>query len=104
MPRTVWSFVFLALTLATCQLECARILGLFPHHGESHYVFFEPILKALDEAGHEVHNVGHFEMKNVSSRFRNIIVTNPGSSKNAVDLSVNNIWSGELIASVTQTN
>lgn len=88
MFKTMWGYVLLALSLGTVPLESARILGLFPHPGESHFVFFEPILRALDSAGHEVHNVAHFEMKNVSSRFQNIIVSNPGSSKNAVDLSV----------------
>jgi glucuronosyltransferase len=37
-----------------------RILGLFPHPGLSHFHFFQPVMKALVEAGHEVTVVSHF--------------------------------------------
>lgn len=37
-----------------------RILGLFPHPGLSHFHFFQPVMKALAEAGHEVTVVSHF--------------------------------------------
>lgn len=74
--------------VAIQPVHCARILGVFPHAGESHFIFFEPILKALDSAGHDVHIIAHFEVRNVSSRFQNILISNPGSSKNAVDLEV----------------
>lgn len=92
MQCRVWSSVLFALLAAVIvPSQGARILGLFPHHGESHFVFFEPILRALDDAGHEVHIISHFELKNMSSRFQNTIVQNPGSSKNAVDLSVSSM-------------
>lgn len=89
MLKTTWCSLLITLAVITVPLtDSARILGIFPHHGESHFVFFEPILKALDNAGHDVHVISHFELTNVSSRFQNIVVSKPGSSKNAVDLAV----------------
>lgn len=89
MYNQLWrTLPIIVLAILVLPLDSARILGLFPHAGESHFVFFEPILRALDNAGHDVHIIGHFEVKNVSSGFRNIIVHNPGSSKNAIDLGV----------------
>ncbi|XP_067012865.2 UDP-glycosyltransferase UGT5 [Anabrus simplex] len=38
----------------------ARILGLFPHFGKSHFDFFEPLMKTLARRGHEVVVVSHF--------------------------------------------
>lgn len=89
MLKTTWCSLLITLAVITVPpTDSARILGIFPHHGESHFVFFEPVLKALDNAGHEVHVISHFELTNVSSRFQNIVVSKPGSSKNAVDLAV----------------
>lgn len=42
----------------TCNAH--RILGLFPHPGYSHFSFFQPIMAALAEAGHEVTVVSQF--------------------------------------------
>lgn len=90
MLNPTWCSLVLVMSMAcVVPMDSARILGIFPHHGESHFVFFEPILRALDDAGHEVHVISHFELSNVSSQFQNIVVSKPGSSKNAVDLAVN---------------
>ena len=80
--------LFLLFSLSVASLEASRILGIFVHPGESHFIFFEPILKALDDAGHEVHIISHFEVKNASDRLKQIIVTNPGSSRDRVNLNV----------------
>ncbi|XP_058056928.1 UDP-glycosyltransferase UGT5-like [Anopheles bellator] len=43
--------------------DAYKVLGLFPHPGQSHFHFFEPILKGLAAAGHEVTVVSHFPDK-----------------------------------------
>lgn len=92
MSPTPWISLALVLGLLVVPkpMESARILGLFPHPGESHFYFFEPILRQLDAVGHEVHIISHFEMKNVSTNFQNILVSRPGSTHNSVSLEVCN--------------
>lgn len=84
------AIIFLVLTLIVHSFgrtaESARILALLPHHGESHFTFFRPILKALDVAGHQVHVVGHFPMHNASERYVDFLVDKPSTTTNSVDL------------------
>ncbi|XP_062548930.1 UDP-glycosyltransferase UGT5-like [Armigeres subalbatus] len=56
--------VLLLLGLAASPAWSYKILGLFPHPGVSHFYFFEPILKGLAAAGHEVTVVSHFPKDN----------------------------------------
>jgi glucuronosyltransferase len=49
-----------------------RILGLFPHPGISHFHFFQPVMKSLAEAGHEVVVVSHFPEKAPSENYKDI--------------------------------
>ncbi|XP_052756090.1 UDP-glucosyltransferase 2-like isoform X1 [Galleria mellonella] len=43
------------LTILTFNnVNCSRILALFPHTGKSHHMVFEPLLKTLIERGHNV--------------------------------------------------
>jgi glucuronosyltransferase len=55
------------------RVQNSRILGLFPHPGLSHFKFFQPIMKGLANAGHQVVVVSYFPDNN-------------GSQKNYVDL------------------
>lgn len=52
-----------------------RILGLFPHPGYSHFQFFEPIMKALAEAGHEVTVVSQFPNKEPMENYKDELIT-----------------------------
>lgn len=54
----------LLLVATGCPTWSYKILGLFPHPGLSHFHFFEPILKGLAAAGHEVTVVSHFPNAN----------------------------------------
>uniref|UniRef100_A0A2M3Z1Z1 UDP-glucuronosyltransferase n=1 Tax=Anopheles braziliensis TaxID=58242 RepID=A0A2M3Z1Z1_9DIPT len=61
----------LLLVLAAVS-QCAnayKVLGLFPHPGQSHFHFFQPILKGLAEAGHEVTVVSHFPEKSPPANY-----------------------------------
>lgn len=44
-------------------LECARILGIFPLPGSSHFAMHGRIMRELAKSGHEVDVVSHFVPK-----------------------------------------
>ncbi|XP_055597964.1 UDP-glucosyltransferase 2-like [Uranotaenia lowii] len=67
------SVIFVALLLAAVEPSKAyKILGLFPHPGESHFQFFEPILRGLAAAGHEVTVVSHFPKANPPANYTDL--------------------------------
>ncbi|XP_059619400.1 UDP-glycosyltransferase UGT5-like [Phlebotomus argentipes] len=67
-----------------------RILGLFPHAGESHYQIFQPIMKALVEAGHEVTVLSHFPERSNNTGLRVLLIDEQQKSSllNFIDLSL----------------
>ncbi|XP_043268662.1 UDP-glucosyltransferase 2-like [Venturia canescens] len=50
----------------------ARILGLFPLQGKSHFVMCETLMRALAARGHQVDVVSHFPLKNPPPNYRDI--------------------------------
>lgn len=68
--------------------DSLRILGLFPHPGVSHFHFFNPIMRALADVGHEVTVVSHFSDKNAPINYQNLKLPSTNLLINAVDLSV----------------
>ncbi|XP_055637869.1 UDP-glycosyltransferase UGT5-like [Toxorhynchites rutilus septentrionalis] len=61
--RSVRSYLKAAVLfwIASIQLGSAhRILGLFPHPGLSHFKVFQPIMRGLADAGHQVVAVSYF--------------------------------------------
>lgn len=44
-------------------LQCARILGIFPFPGASHFAMHGRIMRELAKSGHEVDVVSHFPAK-----------------------------------------
>lgn len=64
-----------------------RILGLFPHPAISHFRFFQPILRGLADAGHDVTVVGLFKHENPPPNYHDVII--PGEIlTNAIGLQV----------------
>lgn len=53
--------------------DAARILGLFPLQGKSHFVMCETLMRALAARGHQVDVVSHFPLKNPPPNYRDII-------------------------------
>lgn len=53
-------------------LEGARILGVLPSAGWSHYAIGEGIMKALARAGHDVTVIGAHRWKDAPSNYRSI--------------------------------
>jgi glucuronosyltransferase len=81
------SFILLA-TLSLASVNSYRILGLFPHPGESHYHFFLPVLRALTERGHNLTVVSHFPEKNPPANWHDLKLSGLPTMSNSVDLSV----------------
>lgn len=61
MKRLI-AILFTLLYVLTLS-ECYKILGVFPHPGKSHFDFFQPLMKALAEKGHEVTVISHFPQR-----------------------------------------
>ncbi|XP_031639046.1 UDP-glucuronosyltransferase 1-3-like [Contarinia nasturtii] len=87
--------IVLVLVLAISTSNSLRILGIFPHPGESHFRFFHPILRALAEAGHEVTVLSHFPDNDAPENYKDLLLTNTTLLTNAVDLKMfeNRSWS-----------
>lgn len=62
------------LFLSWSSAESARILGVLPSAGWSHYAIGEGILKALAHAGHEITAIGAHEWKQAPANYRNIVL------------------------------
>lgn len=88
------SKLFAAFLLTACVLmnsspiDGLRVLGLFPHPGISHFHYFQPIMKGIAEAGHNVTVVSHFPEKKPHSNYRDLPLTGLDVLTNAVDLAV----------------
>ncbi|KAH8378116.1 hypothetical protein KR093_009383, partial [Drosophila rubida] len=63
-----------------------KVLGLFPHPGVSHFHFFQPIMHALAEVGHDVNVISHFPSKNPPIRYKDFPLTGMDKLTNTVDL------------------
>lgn len=79
---------FLMIITVIPQNSSLRILGLFPHPGDSHFHFFHPIMLGLAEAGHDVTVVSHFPDKNAPPNYKDLKIGGQNSLTNTVDLAV----------------
>lgn len=70
--KPAWCLSVVLLLLATGPTWSYKILGLFPHPGLSHFHFFEPILKGLAAAGHEVTVVSYFPNPNPPPNYHDL--------------------------------
>ncbi|XP_046736270.1 UDP-glucosyltransferase 2-like [Diprion similis] len=70
---------YLLLVLLSCIIcfgqyaKGARILGMFPLQGKSHFAMFKEVLKSLANAGHQVDVVSHFPLENAPPNYTDII-------------------------------
>ncbi|XP_039443467.1 UDP-glycosyltransferase UGT5-like [Culex pipiens pallens] len=65
----------LALLGLVCSSEGAKILGILPTAGKSHYIIGAAYMKTLAEAGHEVTVISPFPLKNPPKHYRDIELT-----------------------------
>lgn len=54
--------------------EAARILGIFPLQGKSHYIMCETLMRALAAQGHQVDVISHFPLKNPPPNYNDISI------------------------------
>ncbi|XP_068632424.1 UDP-glycosyltransferase UGT5-like isoform X5 [Battus philenor] len=65
--------IFLIVIAAFSQAgHTARILGLFPHNGKSHFMAFKPLLHKLAERGHQVTIVSFFPLQNPPANYTDV--------------------------------
>ncbi|XP_044734058.1 UDP-glycosyltransferase UGT5-like [Chrysoperla carnea] len=86
-------FTFLLLILLINENYGARILGLFPFHGTSHWAMFEALMKGLAEKGHTVDVVSHFPQRKPIPRYNDISIEGSMPSiKNSLTVDVMSEW------------
>lgn len=84
---TLAAVLLLVATSFSTPTTALKILGLFPHPAISHFRFFEPVLRSLANAGHDVTVVGLFPWKDAPENYHDVII--PGEVlTNAIDLQV----------------
>lgn len=72
--KKIWSSLFLCCILCSFRsTEGARILGLFPLHGKSHFIMYQEVMKSLADAGHQVDVVSHFPQKKPYPNYTDLI-------------------------------
>lgn len=82
-----WFSHYLLLIAFVPSLNAYAILGLFPHPATSHFNVFQPILRGLADAGHDVTVVSHFPDPNPSKNYKDLVL--PGETlTNAISLQV----------------
>ncbi|VVC99840.1 unnamed protein product [Leptidea sinapis] len=64
--------IIIAIMSLIKYINCAKILGLFPHTGKSHQMVFEPLLKKLSERGHHVTVASFFPLKNPPQNYSDV--------------------------------
>ncbi|KAK7870747.1 hypothetical protein R5R35_009897 [Gryllus longicercus] len=86
--KILLAVILLSFSENVCQ--AARILGVFPHIGKSHYIMFEPVMKALAHRGHEVTVITQFPLKNPPQNMKIIDVSHTSniSYVNAIPVDV----------------
>lgn len=67
------SILFLLLAIASANAY--KFLGIFPIDAHSHFAIGNGILKALNEAGHEVTMISAVEPKKTLKNYKHIKVT-----------------------------
>ncbi|XP_065219027.1 UDP-glycosyltransferase UGT5-like isoform X30 [Planococcus citri] len=70
-------FALIALLISLLNL-CggARILGVFPHHGLSHFMMFEPLMLELARKGHQVVVISKYPHKENVPNYEHVDVNN----------------------------
>ena len=75
------NFVIIALTIN--QVNCLKILGVFPVKSKSHTIMNLSIMKVLAEKGHKVDVYSHFPSKSPIPNYTDYTLTNyPFETKN----------------------
>lgn len=74
MLREILRVCLLFTAVVQINVECSRILGIFPGPTKSHFVMFKTIMKGLAARGHEVDVVSHFPLEEPLPRYNDLSV------------------------------
>lgn len=80
------SLFFISTITSTHSL---KILGLFPNPAYSHFLVFNPIMRALSDAGHDVTVVSPFPDKDAPTNYQDLKLPSPPVLTNFLNLEVN---------------
>ncbi|XP_034232816.1 UDP-glucuronosyltransferase 2B30-like isoform X2 [Thrips palmi] len=72
MDTKLLVLLLLAVAAPLDGVLAARILGVFPHSGKTHFLVFEPLLKELAARGHELVVLSHFPQKRPPARWTDV--------------------------------
>lgn len=82
------------MKIIVANILCAQasgsynILALFHHPGQSHFAFFEPLLRGLAEKGHNVTVLGYFPIKNPPDNYHDVVMEANVPLRDEMDLKV----------------
>lgn len=74
-------FIVVVSQCSNNSVQALRILGLVPSPALSHFKFFQPILKGLAEAGHDVTVYSYFPDKDAPSNYHDVDLSSPDDEK-----------------------
>lgn len=93
MNQRAISFLVFVVILINPSVDGLKVLGLFSHPGFSHLQMYEPIMKGLAAAGHNVTVISHSRENNTLPNYRSIGIHGMEILKNVVDIEVSIILS-----------
>lgn len=88
MKQNIIFFILFGILQILSPTNGLKILGLFPHPGHSHFFVFQPVMRALADAGHDVTIVSHFPEKNPPKNYKDLPLTGIHELTSGIDLKV----------------
>lgn len=95
--------IFVANSLFVQLSASYNILALFHHPGQSHFAFFEPLLRGLAEKGHNLTVLGYFPLKDPPENYHDVVMEANVPLRNEMDLKVSCCWK-KCLRSIERTN
>ncbi len=86
-PKTLL-FIILALSLAIEANESLTVLGLFPYPRFSHFKFYNPVMRAIADAGHNVTVISYFPDAHAPKNYVDFTLGEPGAITNFLNITV----------------
>ena len=92
-----FAIIFIVIIVNSENSDGARILGIFPLHGKSHFIMCEQLMKILAEKGHQVDVISHFPLNKPFPNYNDLNI------KGSLPPIINNISYTQL-EDLTSTN
>ncbi|XP_033219242.1 UDP-glucuronosyltransferase 2B31-like [Belonocnema kinseyi] len=97
-PTLSLAIIVIVVIINSEKSDGARILGIFPLHGKSHFVICEQLMKTLAQKGHQVDVISHFPLKKPVPNYKDYSLegTLPQIINNISFVEIQSISSGNL--------